>query len=124
MKVVWMKNEDIITHRFRGPRYRWYLEKKNAPRQNDNMATRDLTQVYLGTSEGNPLTPSPAKMVFPEIQSIQAFKYQNSPHTCLHPDETAIGVESDAIHNSSYEETSNKDKVRPSRFDVRGKSCP
>jgi hypothetical protein len=67
MNAVWMAKEDNTTHRFKGPRKRWYREKANAPRQKARIATRDFTHVYLGASEGRSLTPRPAKIVLPDV---------------------------------------------------------
>ncbi len=87
---------------------RWYLEKNNTPRQKDMTATSDLTHMFLGKSEGKWLTPSPIKMVFPPNPLESCCNHQMLPHTSLHSDETAIGVESKTVNNSGNKETSNE----------------
>ena len=44
MRTDWMAKEEINTHRFWGPKKRWKVEKKSAPRAKHAIAARDFAQ--------------------------------------------------------------------------------
>ena len=82
------------------------------------IATSDLIHVCLGKSDGNWLTPSPIKMVFPAKLLVSCLSRHMGPHACLHSDETAVAVESKAVHQSGDEETSDENGVCPFCIDI------
>lgn len=66
MRRACMAKDEINTHRFCGPKNRWKVEKKSAPKAKHTIAARDLAQEYRGAESGCPLTPRPTKIVLPD----------------------------------------------------------